>query len=235
MIDLASIVKQLWESYASMPWLGALIVAFLGNVVPFATIPYLFVIIATAPAYKTPLEQIGVILGAGLGAALGKLVVFMFGKVAHAALPEEMRRNLEIFVRLLRRWGFLAVFLFAALPLPDDVLYIPLGVAGYSIAWFFLGVLLGKIVITAAALAMGNFVAMLVGAEGRLNLVYIIVMLVLSIYVTVVIARVDWMRVARAMEKGLMPTIQVLVEELGRAAIPLPLSHGNGREVHKRP
>ncbi len=235
MLDIASIARELWAAYSDIPWLGAFIVAFLGNVVPFATIPYLMVIVIAAPAYKTLVAQIEVVLGAGFGAALGKLIVFLFGKAAHRVLPDDVKHNLDVFVKLLRRWGFIAVFLFAALPLPDDVLYIPLGVAGYNIVWFFLGVLLGKIVITAAALAAGNIMAVLLGAENGFNPLYAAIMIALSIYITVVIARVNWMRVAEAMEKGLMPTLQVLIDELGRAAIPFHTHSGGGREVHRRP
>ncbi|AEM39171.1 SNARE-associated Golgi protein [Pyrolobus fumarii 1A] len=224
---IEELVKGLWEAYSSVPWLGAFIVSLLGNAIPYTTVPYLVWIALTAPEYSDPLVKALVIVFAGLGAAIGKLIVFTMGRAAHAVLPEHVRENMEYFAKLIKKWGFLAIFLFAALPLPDDILYIPLGIAGYSITLFFIAVALGKIVITALAVMTGDILASMTGAEGGFNAQFILALLVLSFIVTYVIARIDWMRVTRAMEEGIIPAMVVLLEETGRAL--LPVRRGSGK------
>ncbi len=225
MVSLEQLVEQLWAAYSQVPWLGAFIVSLLGNAIPYTTVPYLVWIALTAPEYHDPLTKALVIVFAGLGAAVGKLIVFTMGRAAHVVLPQHVKENLEYFARLFEKWGFLAIFLFAALPLPDDVLYIPLGVAGYNVLLFFVAVALGKIVITAAAVMAGDILANLTGG-GEVTPTFIASMIILSVVVTVVIARIDWMRVARAMEKGVLEALIVLVEETGRALLPVRKGRG---------
>jgi len=216
---LAEIARRLWQAYSAIPWLGAFIVSLLGNAVPYTTVPYLLWIALTAPGYRDPVTKALIIVFAGLGAALGKLIVFSVGRAAHQVLPESVRANMEVFARLFEKWGFLAIFLFAASPLPDDILYIPLGVAGYNPLLFFVAVALGKIVITAVAVAFGDILAMAMG--GGTSPEFIAAMIVISIIITIVIARIDWMRVADAARKhGVLTAMGVLLEEVVYALLP---------------
>ncbi len=218
MVSLEELAARLWEAYSQIPWLGAFIVSLLGNAIPYTTVPYLVWIALTAPEYRDPLVKALVVIFAGLGAAVGKLIVFTMGRAAHAVLPERTKENLEYFAKLFEKWGFFAIFLFAALPLPDDVLYIPLGIAGYNVLLFFIAVALGKIIITAAAVAAGDVIAGMTG--GGSSPTFVVSMLVLSLIVTVIIARIDWLRVAKAMEKGAIEALIVLLDETFRALTP---------------
>ena len=51
------------------------------------------------------------------------------------------------FQRLVKRYGASAAFVAAATPIPDDIIYIPLGLAKYNPKRFFVATLLGKIVL----------------------------------------------------------------------------------------
>ena len=217
-VTLQEIVERLWQAYSSIPWLGAFIVSFLGNAIPYTTIPYLVWIMLTTPQYKDPFTKIAIVVASGIGAALGKVVVYSMGRVAHYVLPEHVKENMEMFARLFEKWGFFAIFVFAASPLPDDILYIPLGVAGYSPILFFAAVALGKIVITAAAVAFSDIISEFTG--GTANPAFIASLIIISIVVTVVIARIDWFRVAKAARRGMREAITVLAEEAVRALAP---------------
>ena len=217
-MTLQEIVEKLWQAYSSIPWLGAFIVSFLGNAIPYTTIPYLLWIMLTTPEYKDPVTKAAIVVSAGIGAALGKVVVYSMGRAAHHVLPQHVKENMEMFARLFEKWGFLAIFIFAASPLPDDILYIPLGVAGYNPALFFIAVALGKIVITAAAVAFSDIISAFTG--GATSPAFIASMIIISIVVTVVIARIDWFKVAKAARRGMREAITVLAEEAVRALAP---------------
>ncbi len=217
-MTLQELLERLWKAYSSVPWLGAFIVSLLGNAVPYTTIPYLVWIMLTAPEYRDPLEKAAIIIAAGVGAALGKVIVYSFGRAAHHVLPEHVKENMEMFAKLFEKWGFLAIFIFAASPLPDDILYIPLGVAGYNPVLFFTAVALGKIVITAMAVAFSDILSSFTG--GATSPAFVAALILVSIVVTVIIARIDWFRVAKAAQRGVREAITVLVEETVRALAP---------------
>ena len=51
------------------------------------------------------------------------------------------------FQKLVKRYGAAAAFVAAATPIPDDIVYIPLGLAKYNPKKFFAATLLGKLVL----------------------------------------------------------------------------------------
>jgi len=54
---------------------------------------------------------------------------------------------MEPFQKLVKRYGGSAAFVAAATPIPDDLVYIPLGLAKYNPKRFFVATLLGKFVL----------------------------------------------------------------------------------------
>ena len=51
------------------------------------------------------------------------------------------------FQKLVKRYGGSAAFVAAATPIPDDLVYIPLGLAKYNPKRFFIATLMGKLVL----------------------------------------------------------------------------------------
>jgi len=51
------------------------------------------------------------------------------------------------FQKLVKRYGASAAFVAAATPIPDDIIYVPLGLAKYNPKKFFIATLLGKLVL----------------------------------------------------------------------------------------
>ncbi|MET1128370.1 MAG: VTT domain-containing protein, partial [Thermoproteota archaeon] len=153
MVDLSGIASSIIELARGVsPALAPFFIAFFGNVIPYMTVPYLVAIAGYGAALPGFGSKAIAAVSAALGAGLGKVVVFSMGRSIHRVLPQGTRENLSVFASAFRRGVFIAVFIFAALPLPDDVLYVPLGVAGYSLLYFFVAVTLGKLVITSLAI-----------------------------------------------------------------------------------
>lgn len=209
--DQTAWLRGLAETYGL---LGIFLISVASNVIPYSTVPYLF-IIAIYGAAVDPLYRIPVIVLGGIGAALGKVVVFYVGKLARRAISEQSKENLRIFVNLSRRSVALAVFVFAASPLPDDIIYLPLGMTGYSVLRFFASVMIGKIVITFLATAFGASI-------GAIALGYPLWFILVSLgLITLVLAflvlRINWLRVAEgAQTKGIWEGMRLLVLEVAQ-------------------
>ncbi|MFB5609938.1 MAG: VTT domain-containing protein, partial [Nitrosarchaeum sp.] len=63
-------------------------------------------------------------------------------------INEKTRKRMRPFERLVKRYGAAAAFFAAATPIPDDLIYVPLGLAKYNPKRFFIATLTGKIVLS---------------------------------------------------------------------------------------
>lgn len=198
---MESWLAEIGELAANLGPIGVLIVSFLGNALPYFTIPYLILVVNYAALIGGSFWglTLAAILG-GVGASLGKLIVYSIGRVARFALSEESKSNLEEFTRIAGKSVFFAALIFAALPLPDDILYVPLGVTGYSIARFFIAVTIGKVFITGAAIALGRLIRLYTEGLGD-PLISSLVAVIVSIVVTYAILAIDWSVVLRDVER----------------------------------
>jgi len=184
-----------WSNLAVYGPLGVFIISFVSNAIPYATIPYLIVIAQLASSIPSPPYIAVISILGGIGATGGKLVIYMLGSAVGRVLSEEARENMLLFTRIAEKSMFLAILLFAALPLPDDVLYIPLGVAGYDIIKYFFAILIGKIIITFTAACFGGALGILVQTRGLTWWVSLVVSLIATVVLTYVIYIIDWSKV----------------------------------------
>lgn len=144
--------------------LASFLISFIASV-SIVPIPYTYIIFLIASIYKMNLGYIILLsISSGLGSALGEAIAWVVGRISRAALRDTGYLNrLESLLKLVEMWGYkavaLLVFIFAFTHLPDKVLYIPLGMMGYSI-WkvmpvTFLGKFLMILVILLAGRAVG--------------------------------------------------------------------------------
>ena len=181
---------------------GVFIVSFLGNTIPYSTIPYLFFIVLYAGIARDPLIHALITISGGLGAALGKIIVYFFGYGVRHILPENVKANIDFFARLFKKSTFIAVFIFAASPLPDDIIYVPLGAMKYDIKKYFVALVLGKIVITGAAVYFGSMFTNLLRETTKCpDYVTIPILILVTIYIMYLVARINWVEAAEKAEK----------------------------------
>jgi len=209
---------------------GLFLAAFVSNLIPGFPAIYLVFIATYSALVPNVVYNLGVIVVAGLGAALGKLVVF-YASSFLATRFGRVRKKREASQRVLQRAGkglAITVFAFAALPLPDDVLYIPLGVAGFNTLYFFIAVVLGKIVLTAIVSGLGGFykkvASWLIGdtgiETGSSLILFIAGAIAAALLITAITLSIDWRGVALAyQEKGFVGGTKALVKELVIAII----------------
>jgi len=139
---------DLWELFPFTPevgYLGLTIVSFFGSLIPFVPIPS-FVLVATMAAG----EQFDIhvlVLIAALTSTAAKQIIFYVSYGGRKIISEKTKKRMKPFQKLVKRYGASAAFVAAATPIPDDIIYIPLGLAKYNPKRFFVATLSGKIVL----------------------------------------------------------------------------------------
>ncbi len=225
-MDITGMVEAVARGY---PLLASFLVAFVSNAVPYMTVPYLAVIAGYGAVLNSLADRVLIAVVAGVGAALGKVVVFMFGRGVHRVLPERVKENVELLAKAFSKGVFVAVFLFAALPLPDDLLYIPVGMTGYSVLKFFVAVASGKIVLTLAAVMAGGLVREFTGGSVGLNVVLGLV--ALGVIASIITLRANWRKIVVLYnERGALRALVELIVQMIVALLPSRI----GRRIESR-
>lgn len=156
-------------------------------------IPYTIIIFIIAPQY----DPILIAIAGGTGAAVGEFTGYMLGFYGQKIISEERKRKTKFLIKLFGRYGQLAIFLFALTPLPDDLLFIPLGILRYKFIKAFIPAILGKmfmIYLLAYFGRIGADIILLIFGEGNMWVGMTITTVLLAI-ILVILFRIDWEKV----------------------------------------
>jgi len=142
------------------------------------------------------LDPVLVAISGGLGAALGEFSGYALGYYGRSKISEERRKKMDFMLKVFDKYGPFAIFLFALTPLPDDLLFIPLGVMRYSFVKAFIPAILGKTLMTFIVAYSGQqsfeLIAVVFGESGLLGTIITTVLLALVIYAMI---KIDWEKV----------------------------------------
>jgi membrane protein YqaA with SNARE-associated domain len=177
-------------------YLGIFVASFLGAVSIVIPVPYTILIVMMGKI----LNPIFLALSAGLGAALGEMFGYMLGYYGRAVISDERKRKVDYILKIFKRYGSLAIFIFALTPLPDDLILIPLGIMHYSFIKAFIPCFLGKIVMS-LILAYGgrlsiSFIEIIFGGEEG-SIWAMMATTILLIAIIIVMLKVDWEKIIR--------------------------------------
>lgn len=136
-------------------YLGVFVVSLVGNVIPFLTIPYLIFVFTLVRHF----DPVSLSLISALGASIGKMTSYVIGRSARRYIlrNERYRRKFELLRELLGNYTFLAILVVTATALPDDYVFIPVGVMGYSFWKTFVATVIGKSIITSLVAFSGVY------------------------------------------------------------------------------
>jgi membrane protein YqaA with SNARE-associated domain len=178
-------------------YFGVFLLSFIGTASIIIPIPYTLIIftLSLTGQWNSAL----LIVAGGLGSALGELTGYALGYFGRRVVSEERQRKMTYLVRLFDRYGPLAIFVFALTPLPDDLLFIPLGIMRYKFYKAFIPSLIGKllmifILVNSGSIA-GTIFAGLFGENG--NFWGMIITTILLVIVIIALYRIDWEKVLR--------------------------------------
>ena len=194
---------DLWELFPFTPevgYLGLAIVSFFGSLIPFVPIPS-FVLLATMAVGEQFDIHILVIIAA-LTSTAAKQIIFYISYGGRKIISEKTLKRMKPFQKLVKRYGGSAAFVAAATPIPDDLVYIPLGLAKYNPKRFFVATLLGKIVLYYVIVLISHYMGLsllepiLQDIEDPLPIYIGIIILGLAMTIVVILLlRLNWERI----------------------------------------
>lgn len=135
-----------WTSWAEhFGYLGAFLTALIGNLTVVIVFPYTLLVFFLATTGLDP-----VILGVltGVGALLGELSGYFIGRWGARAVQRRKPDEYDALRRIVEQRPKIVpvlLFVFSLTPMPDDVLFIPLGMLRYPFWRLAISALLGKI------------------------------------------------------------------------------------------
>jgi uncharacterized membrane protein YdjX (TVP38/TMEM64 family) len=130
-------------------------------------------------------------LAFGFGAAVGQLTSYMVGRAGRMVIGNKRKRRLDAMLKIFERYGMIAVFIFALTPLPDSLLFIPMGLVHYSLWKIFVAAVAGKITMSLIITHFGG----IMGQTFTENWIFAGVTTVLLIIVIIVMFRIDWEKI----------------------------------------
>jgi len=181
-------------------YLSLALVNFFGSLVPFVPLPA-FLLLATMSVGDQYDLHILAILSA-VTATVAKQIIFYVSYGGRKIIKEETRKRMRPFERLVKRYGAGAAFFAAATPIPDDLVYVPLGLAKYNPKRFFIATLTGKFVLSYSIVFISHYLGLSLVEPFLENIddatpVYIgiIVFGGMMTAVVVLLLRLDWQRI----------------------------------------
>jgi len=157
-------------------------------------IPYTLVILGLGIAGWDPLM---LTVAGGLGSAIGEVAGYLLGYYGRRIISKERQRKMNYLLKILGKYTPAALFIFALTPLPDDLLFIPLGTMRYNLLKAFIQSFLGKMLMCYILASFGNVYGdtlyFLFGGTGSwIGAAATGILLVLAIYA---IYKIDWERI----------------------------------------
>ena len=138
-------------------YLGLALVSFFGSLIPFVPIPSFILLVTMSVGDQFDLHILALI--AAITATVAKQIIFVISYGGRKIMSEKTKQRMLPFQRLVKKYGAAAAFVAAATPIPDDIVYVPLGLAKYNPLRFFIATLTGKIVLCYAIVILAHYLS----------------------------------------------------------------------------
>jgi membrane protein YqaA with SNARE-associated domain len=193
---LENIAEWMQNFAVQYGYFGVFLVSLFGAMSVFVPIPYTVVIFILGGLES--FDPLFIAVAAGVGSAIGEFSGYLIGVGGRKVISDKYKKKMDFLTKLFRRYGSIMIFVFALTPLPDDLLFIPLGVMRYSLLRAFVPALLGKfassLIIAYSGRLSLEIVKNIFGVEGEGTSLVIgtIIGVVLLAIVFIIMFKVDW-------------------------------------------
>ena len=181
-------------------YLSLTLVNFFGSLIPFVPLPG-FLLLATMSVGNQFDLHILALLSA-ISATIAKQIIFYVSYGGRKIINEKTRKRMRPFERLVKKYGAAAAFFAAATPIPDDLVYVPLGLAKYNPKRFFIATLTGKIILSYVIVFTSHHLGFSLVEPFLENIddatpIYIgfIIFVAMMTAVIILLLRLDWARI----------------------------------------
>jgi membrane protein YqaA with SNARE-associated domain len=173
-------------------YLGVFLISLIGAGSIIFPIPYTL----SYYFFGVTMDPVLIAIIGGLGSAAGEIAGYLLGYYGHKMVNEKQKRKMTYLIKIFNRYGPLLLFVFALTPLPDDLIFIPLGILRYSFVKAFIPTLLGKILMAFIIAYSGRISFQLIrtvfSEAGWITTIITIVLLLLLI---ILMFRIDWEKI----------------------------------------
>jgi len=181
-------------------YIGLTLVSFFGSLIPFVPLPSFLLLATMSVGDQFDLHVIALI--SAFTATGAKIIVFSISYGGRRIIGEKSRKRMRPFERLIKKYGAGAAFFAAATPIPDDLIYVPLGLAKYNPKRFIVATLAGKIVLSYVIVFVSHYFGLslvepLLEDIENVNTIYIgiAVFAVIMTAVVILLLKLDWQRI----------------------------------------
>ena len=181
-------------------YLSLSLVNFFGSLVPFVPLPGFLLLATMSVGNQFDLHALALL--SAITATVAKQIIFYVSYGGRKIINEKTRKRMRPFERLVKRYGAGAAFFAAATPIPDDLVYVPLGLAKYNPKRFFIATLTGKIVLSYVIVFISHYLGLSLVEPFLENIddatpVYIGIFVfgAMMTAVVVLLLRLDWQRI----------------------------------------
>ncbi len=181
-------------------YLSLTLVNFFGSLVPFVPLPGFLLLATMSVGDQFDLHVLALLFAVTSTAA--KQIIFYLSYGGRKIINEKTRKRMRPFERLVKKYGATAAFFAAATPVPDDLVYVPLGLAKYNPKRFFIATFTGKIVLSYSIVFISHYLGLSLVEPFLENIdnatpIYIgmIVFGAMMTTVVVLLLRLDWVRI----------------------------------------
>lgn len=176
------------------------LVNFFGSLIPFVPLPGFLLLATMSVGDQYDLHVLALV--SAVTATVAKQIIFYVSYGGRKIIKEKTRKRMRPFERLIKRYGAGAAFFAAATPIPDDLVYVPLGLAKYNPKRFFVATLTGKIVLSYSIVFISHNLGLSLVEPFLENVedatpVYIgiIIFAAMMTLVIVLLLRLDWAKI----------------------------------------
>jgi membrane protein DedA with SNARE-associated domain len=186
-------------------YFGILFASFIMNILIFVPIPVYPILVISV--FDKKLDPNFIAIYSAIGIIIAKTIIFYLVYYGHNILVKRSRINKKIIPlqKLASKYGWKAAIVAAATPIPDDIVYISLGLTGYSPWKFVISTFVGKLAINEivvwAAVYLGKPFIDKFGYNDTIEPFNVAISVIISISIAIVIiytfVRVDIDKVIR--------------------------------------
>ena len=176
------------------------LVNFFGSLIPFVPLPGFLLLATMSIGNEYDLHVLALV--SAVSATAAKQIIFYVSFKGRKIISKKTLKRMRPFQRLVTKYGAAAAFVAAATPMPDDIIFVPLGLAKYNPKRFFISTLVGKIVLSYSIVFLYHYLGLslvepLVKDLDNATPIYIgvIVFGIMMTLVIVLLLRLDWARI----------------------------------------
>ena len=176
------------------------LVNFFGSLIPFVPLPGFLLLATMSIGNQYDLHILALV--SAVSATAAKQIIFYVSFKGRKIISKKTLKRMRPFQRLVTKYGAAAAFVAAATPMPDDIIFVPLGLAKYNPKKFFISTLVGKIVLSYSIVFLYHYLGLslvepLVKDLDNATPIYIgvVVFGIMMTLVIVLLLRLDWARI----------------------------------------